>query len=109
MIESDTIANAIVASAYSDSLDPTTMSEILDTIFELELVPDVQRQVETTLYNYLCWKGDATYQELLLEFLGDPVRAGKYVLDGTKFATLAKILLDFLIWPPKNRYNLQVP
>ena len=111
-IKSDTIANAVVAAAYCDSLDPGTVlvGLALDSMFKFELkkwVPDVQGWLETTFYDYLGWKENATYQELILEFLGDPIRAGKYVIDGTKFATLSKILLDFLIRPDNS--GTQVP
>src|SRR5258708_40369733 len=90
---------------HTDSLDPGSIFGILEAVFELQilipLVPDVHGWLDITLCNYLPTFG-ATYRELLLEFLGDPVRAGKYLLDGTKFATLAKILLDYLIRLPDN-------
>ena len=94
-IESDTIANAIVASVYVDvnGLDPYSILGIFDTVFirqiSTPLVADVHEWFETTLYHYLPTY-NKTYRELLLEFLGDPVRAGKYLLDGTKFATLGR-------------------
>jgi len=112
-IESDTIANAIVASAYTDSLYPDGISAILVTMFKLQtstpLVPDVCMWLETTSADYF-YASDAMHRKLLLEFLGDPIRAGKYVVDGTKLATLAKILLDYLVRPPDNKdTQRQVP
>ncbi|KDR67319.1 hypothetical protein GALMADRAFT_1128546 [Galerina marginata CBS 339.88] len=53
--------------------------------------------LETTLFNYINRPHDPIYQELLLEFLVDPIRASKYIIDDTKYATLTKVLLDFLV------------
>lgn len=106
---SDTISNAIVTSVYTDSLHPNKNFEILDTASDWELIDvdsdtyvDPDTWLDTTLYGYLP-TSDTSYRELLLEFLGDPIRAGKYVLDGTKIATLANILMDYLIWPSDNK------
>ena len=102
-IESDTISNAIVASVYTDSLHPTRIFEILNTASDGEVIDvDSDTWLDTTLYGYLP-TSDASYRELLLEFLGDPIRVGKYILDGTKIATLANILMDYLIWPSDNK------
>jgi hypothetical protein len=43
------------------------------------------------------------------EFLTDPIRAGKYVLDGTKYALVARFLLDCFIQPcPEQAFLEQV-
>ena len=39
------------------------------------------------------------YDVLLGEFLTDPNRAGKYVLDGSKYALVARFLLDGFLQP----------
>ena len=39
------------------------------------------------------------YDVLLGEFLTDPNRAGKYVLDGSKYALVARFLLDCFLQP----------
>ena len=39
------------------------------------------------------------YDALLGEFLTDPIRAGKYVLDGSKYALVARFLFDCFIQP----------
>lgn len=77
-IELDTIATAIVASAYTDSLNQDSFLGILETTFDLQistpLVPDVHLwfYVNITSSQYLP-TSDAMYRELLLEFLGDSV------------------------------------
>jgi hypothetical protein len=49
------------------------------------------------------------YNPLLDEFLTDPIRAGKYVLDGSKYALVARFLLDCFIHPcPKQAFLEQV-
>ncbi|KDR66253.1 hypothetical protein GALMADRAFT_162157 [Galerina marginata CBS 339.88] len=102
-IKSDTRVDAIIASAF---LGPETIftpyfSILLAILFKLEvcipLTLEDPRWLETTLYHYIGPSMNPVYRELLLEFLTDPVRAGEYILDGTKFATLTKILLEFLI------------
>jgi hypothetical protein len=46
---------------------------------------------------------------LLKEFLTDPIRAGKYVLDGSKYALVARFLLDCFIQPcPEQAFLEQV-
>lgn len=44
---------------------------------------------------------------LLKEFFTDPVRAGKYVLDGPKYALVARFLLDCFIQPYSERKFLE--
>ena len=49
------------------------------------------------------------YNVLLGEFLTDPNRAGKYVLDGSKYALVARFLLDGFLQPcPKQAFFRQV-
>jgi len=45
------------------------------------------------------------YRELLLDFLTDPVRAGRYVLNGQRFATAALCCLQHVsVGQPSSRY-----
>ena len=49
------------------------------------------------------------YNVLLGEFLTDPNRAGKYVLDGSKYALVARFLLDGFLQPcPEQAFFEQV-
>jgi hypothetical protein len=47
------------------------------------------------------------YCLLLRESLSHPVHAGKYVLDGQKYAVAARFLLDYLIQPSSEEYFLR--
>jgi hypothetical protein len=49
------------------------------------------------------------YNALLGEFLTDPIRAGKHVLDGSKYALVARFLLDCFLQPcPEQAFLQQV-
>ena len=49
------------------------------------------------------------YHMLLEEFFTDPARAGTYVIDGPKYALVARFLLDCFIEPcPEQRFLEQV-
>ena len=51
----------------------------------------------------------ASFDLLLGEFLTDPNRAGKYVLDGSKYALVARFLLDCFLQPcPEQAFLRQV-
>jgi hypothetical protein len=47
------------------------------------------------------------YSLLLQESLHRPVHAGKYVLDGQKYAFVARLLLNYLIEPSSGEYFLR--
>ncbi|KDR68170.1 hypothetical protein GALMADRAFT_1052938 [Galerina marginata CBS 339.88] len=65
----------------------------------IPLVPDVSHWLKTTLYCYIGPPVVREYQNILVEFLEDPIRAGEYGLNGEKVATLAEILLYYLVQP----------
>ena len=49
------------------------------------------------------------YSASLGEFLTDPIRAGKYVLDGSKYALVARFFLDCFLQPcPEQKFLEQV-
>ena len=58
-------------------------------------------RIYSTLYFHLQAHStpNPNYSMLLTEFLTDPVRAGEYVLDGPKYALVARFLLDCFIRP----------
>ncbi|KDR67310.1 hypothetical protein GALMADRAFT_161715 [Galerina marginata CBS 339.88] len=106
-IKSDTMVNAIVASAFINTLPIDAFASILATIFELQvcipLTVDNPGWLETTLFHYIGPGMNPRYQELLLEFLADPIRAGKYILDGTKCATLTNTFLELFTQSRKDQ------
>ncbi|KDR67315.1 hypothetical protein GALMADRAFT_1128247 [Galerina marginata CBS 339.88] len=100
-IKSGPMVDTIISSAFFKRgvINPVDLAEVLAIIFDLEipLMVDDPQWLKCTLWDYIGPSRGPEYQALLLEFLADPIRAGKYILDGTKFATLTKTLLGFLI------------
>ncbi|KDR70268.1 hypothetical protein GALMADRAFT_255165 [Galerina marginata CBS 339.88] len=101
-IEFDTVMAAIVASIHTD-LHIKTLCNILEAKFGVkkgillgEQVSDIGISLRTTIF-YNCYFEE--YRNLMLGFLGDPLRAGKYLFDGEKVAVLSLILLETLTGP----------
>jgi hypothetical protein len=74
----------------------------------IEMDPNYSAKLTPRFLDYLLtMKGGTIVRELdscdndkfLEEYLTDPVRAGKYVLDGSKYALVARFLLDCFIEP----------
>ncbi|KDR66274.1 hypothetical protein GALMADRAFT_162161 [Galerina marginata CBS 339.88] len=99
MINSDTMVDAIIVSAFIKNrdiyIDAENLADILVSVIKLQM--DDSHWLLNTFLQYIGPFMNPGYQELLLEFFADPIRAGKYMIDGTKFATLTKILLGFLV------------
>ncbi|KDR70131.1 hypothetical protein GALMADRAFT_144814 [Galerina marginata CBS 339.88] len=120
-IEFDAVMAAIVAFTHTD-LDINILCKILEAKFGLERKVLLGQQVSdkgirlhtTTIFCIQPVQPSDSYDEyqnlthsdpldeyrnLVLGFLRDPLRAGKYLVDGEKMAILALILLEALIWP----------
>jgi len=72
-------------------------------------VNDGIRHIHSTLWFKLTPRFPLTrdYCLLLGESLSHPVHAGKYVLDGQKYALAARFLLDYVIQPSSKEYLLR--
>ncbi|KDR73106.1 hypothetical protein GALMADRAFT_142255 [Galerina marginata CBS 339.88] len=103
-IEFDTIMAAIVASTHTN-----LNIDILCNILEAKFGPEKKAQQvshigirfhTTTIFRLPQPPGSYDeYRNLLLGFLRDPLRAGKYLVDGEKMAVLSLILLETLTSP----------
>lgn len=76
---------------------------VLGIVFDLPVViphvPDANEWLETTLDTYICLFNGDDPKNMLPGFFSDPLRAGQYVLDGQKIASVTTTFLEILRYP----------
>jgi hypothetical protein len=100
-------------------------AEFLFYLVLIELVPDLYADLPVSrtdplevkegilpIHSSLCFTSTQAfyitheYSLLLQESLSHPVHAGKYVLDGQQYASVARLLLNYLLEPSSGEYFL---
>ena len=94
---------------------PLSLGSIVYLVL-IEMDPDFATLTPNFIYYFLTFEGgkimhgmrsSLTYGKLLDEYLTDPVCGEKYVLDGPKYALVARFLLDCFIQPSSEKEFLR--